>query len=295
MALSSSVSSGDAARPLSKAGGRGKTVTTASKRSPSSKRLPTSKKNSTYKKIPTPTTNPMPSRGLLENPLVFKFMRSPLWPGLLAYPTLEVFGYIVYSLLWGPGAASANTRSGLTWVFWWPLIPLAMFAAGRLWCAICPFGKLIDLVQKFAGLGRPVPPFLKRYGIWVIDATFLLTTWADHAFGIVESPRGSGYLLGLLITASLVTGGGLRAAGVVPLPLFPRRAVGQLLANLRRATPGDPGNLRYVQGPGLLQGRWGDRRLPRLRSPARNGFNGELQLLCQLHQELSQGPSPAKV
>jgi ferredoxin len=150
-------------------------------------------------------TAPTRSRDLLDNPLIFAFMRSRLWPGLIAYPTLVVFGYIIYSLLWGPGAASANAGSGLTWVFWWPLIPLAMFAAGRLWCAICPFGKLIDLVQKIAGLGRPVPPFLKRYGIWVIDATFLLITWADHAFGIVESPRGSGYLLGLLITASLVT------------------------------------------------------------------------------------------
>jgi len=146
-----------------------------------------------------------PSRGLLENRLLLALLRSRLWPAILAYPTLVVFGYIVYSLLWGPGAASANIGTGLTWVVWWPLIPLAMFATGRLWCAICPFGTLIDIVQKFAGLGRPVPTFLKRYGIWVIDATFLAITWADHAFGIVESPRGSGYLLGLLVTASVVT------------------------------------------------------------------------------------------
>ena len=145
------------------------------------------------------------SRGLLDNRFVLAFLSSRLWPAAIAYPTLVVFGFIVYSLLWGPGAASASVGSGLTWVFWWPLIPLAMFATGRLWCAICPFGKLIDLVQQFAGLGRPVPPFLKKYGIWIIDAVFLAITWADHAFGIVESPRGSGYLLGLLITASVVT------------------------------------------------------------------------------------------
>jgi polyferredoxin len=145
------------------------------------------------------------SRGLLDNRLILGFLRSGLWPGIVAYPTLVVFGYIVYALLWGPASASTNIGSGLTWIVWWPLIPLAMFAAGRLWCAVCPFGKLIDLVQGFAGLGRPVPPFLKRYGIWIIDGAFLGITWADHAFGIVESPRGSGYLLGLLITASVVT------------------------------------------------------------------------------------------
>ncbi|TAK22701.1 MAG: 4Fe-4S binding protein [Chloroflexota bacterium] len=145
------------------------------------------------------------SRGLLDNRHLLAFARSRLWPAILAYPTLVVFGYILVALLVGPGAASANLGTGLTWVLWWPLIPLAMFATGRLWCAICPFGTLIDLVQRVAGLGRPVPPFLKKYGIWIIDATFLGITWADHAFGIVESPRGSGYLLGLLVTASVVS------------------------------------------------------------------------------------------
>lgn len=145
------------------------------------------------------------SRGLLDNRLVLALARSRLWPAVVAYPTLVVFGYIIYSLLWGPAAASANLGTSLTWVLWWPLIPLAMFATGRLWCGICPFGTTIDLVQQFAGVGRPVPKFLKRYGIWIIDATFILITWADHAFGIVESPRGSGYLLGMMLTAVVLT------------------------------------------------------------------------------------------
>ena len=146
-----------------------------------------------------------PSRGLLNNRLLLGFLRSRWYPALVAYPTLVVFGYIIYSLLWGPGVASANLGTSLTWVLWWPLIPLAMFLVGRLWCGICPFGTVIDVVQKAVGLNRPVPRFLKRYGIWIIDATFLGITWADHAFGVVESPRGSGYLLGLLLAGSVVT------------------------------------------------------------------------------------------
>jgi ferredoxin len=146
------------------------------------------------------------SRGLLDNAWLVALLKSRLYPALVAYPVLVVFGYILYSLLWGPGTASANLGTSLTWVVWWPLIPLAMFAMGRFWCAVCPFGTAIDLVQRVAGLGRPVPPFLKRYGIWIIDAAFVLITWADHAFGIVESPRGSGYLLGLLVVGVVVTG-----------------------------------------------------------------------------------------
>jgi hypothetical protein len=146
-----------------------------------------------------------PSRGLLDNPLLLSFMRSRMYPAVFAYPVLVVFSYILVSLLWGPGVASANLGTGLTWLLWWPLIPLAMFAAGRFWCAVCQFGTTIDLVQKVAGLGRPVPGWLKRYGIWIIDAVFLLITWSDHAFGIVESPRGSGYLLGLIVVGAVAT------------------------------------------------------------------------------------------
>ncbi len=174
----------------------------------------------------------MASRGLLDNAAVAALLRSRLYPALVAYPVLIVFGYIIYSLLWGPGTASANLGTSLTWVLWWPLIPLAMFALGRFWCAVCPFGTTIDLVQRVAGLGRPVPPFLKRYGIWIIDAAFLLITWADHAFGIVESPRGSGYLLGLLVVGVVATG-----------VLFERRAwcrylcfLGGLSGNYSRAS-----------------------------------------------------------
>ena len=145
------------------------------------------------------------SRGLLDNRFILGFLQSRWYPAVFTYPVLVVFGYIIFSLLWGPAAASANLGTSLTWVLWWPLIPLAMFALGRFWCGICPFGTTIDLVQKVAGLGRPVPAFLKKYGIWIIDVIFLLVTWSDHVFGIVESPRGSGYLLGLLVTASVVT------------------------------------------------------------------------------------------
>jgi ferredoxin len=142
---------------------------------------------------------------LLDYKPIKAFLKSPLYPAVFAYPVLLVFAYIIYALLWGPGAASANLGTSLTWVLWWPLLPLAMFLMGRFWCAICPFGTVIDLVQRFAGLGKPVAPFLKKYGIWIIDATFIFITWSDHVFGVVESPRGSGYLLGAITVASVVT------------------------------------------------------------------------------------------
>jgi polyferredoxin len=158
---------------------------------------------------PQPTaTPPQPAAGrnLLANRAVGAVLRSRWYPGVLQIPVAAVFGLVAYQLLVGPDAAHDNAGTALMWVLWWPLIPVVFVFLGRFWCAVCPFGLISDVVQKLVGLHRPVPRFLKRYGIWIIDASFLAITWSDHVWGIVESPWGSGVLLLLLTTAVVVSG-----------------------------------------------------------------------------------------
>ena len=133
-------------------------------------------------------------------------MRSRWYPGVFQIPIAAVFGLVAYELLAGPSTPHENAGTALMWVLWWPLLPILYVLFGRFWCAVCPFAALSDFVQKLVGAHRPVPVFLKRYGIWIIDATFLAITWADHVFGIVESPWGSGILLLLLTFAVIVSG-----------------------------------------------------------------------------------------
>lgn len=146
------------------------------------------------------------SRNLLDYRPVRAVARSRWYPGVLQYAAMAVFAVVVYQLLIGPQAAHDNLGTALVWVLWWPLIPIVFVAVGRAWCTVCPFGKLSDLVQRLVGVNRPVPRFLKRYGIWIIDAQFIAITWADHVFGIVESPWGTGILLLLMTTAVVVSG-----------------------------------------------------------------------------------------
>ena len=145
---------------------------------------------------------------LLSNKIFARFIRSRWYPGIFQWPTLGVFVLIMYQLLAGPKAAHDNFGTALTWVLWWPLLPIIFLFLGRFWCTLCPFGKLNDLVQKFVGNNKPAPAFLKKYGIWLIDAMFIAITWSDHVFGIVENPFGSGILL-LLITLGVVLSGAL--------------------------------------------------------------------------------------
>lgn len=147
-------------------------------------------------------------RNLLDYGVVAAIARSRHFPAVFQWLTASVFFIIVWQLLLGPQSAHDNAGTALVWVLWWPLLPLLFIGLGRFWCAVCPFGWLSDQVQKLVGVHRRVPRFLRSYGIWVIDAVFILITWADHVFGIVASPWGSGVLL-LLITTGVIVSGAL--------------------------------------------------------------------------------------
>ena len=145
-------------------------------------------------------------RDLLKNRAVSAVMRSRWYPGVFQIPIAAVFGLIAFELLAGPADAHENAGTALMWVLWWPAIPIVFVFLGRFWCAVCPFATLSDFVQKLVGVNRPVPAFLKKYGIWIIDASFIAITWADHVWGIVASPWGSGILLLMLTFAVIVSG-----------------------------------------------------------------------------------------
>jgi polyferredoxin len=137
---------------------------------------------------------------LLDIPTIKKFIRSRWYPGIFQWAAFVVFSIIVYELVIGTVNPSKNFGTSMVWVLWWPIIPVLFIVAARFWCTVCPFGKLSDLVRKFTGSEKPTPKFLKKYGIWLIDLFFIMITWSDHVWGIVESPRGSGYLLLILVT-----------------------------------------------------------------------------------------------
>lgn len=142
----------------------------------------------------------------LKNKTFAKFIKSKWYPAIFQIPVAIIFAFIVFELVAGPAEAHDNFGTAATWVLWWPLLPILLLLFGRFWCIVCPFGYLNDIVQKFVGSKKPVPKFLQKYGIWIIDITFLMITWSDHVWGVVENPRGSGVLLLMITTAVILSG-----------------------------------------------------------------------------------------
>lgn len=143
---------------------------------------------------------------LLKNAAAGAFLKSDWYPALPQALTAWVFVIVTWQLIAGNSDARHNLGSIFTWVLWWPMLPLVFLATGRLWCAVCPFGLLSDLVQKAAGRRRPVPKVMRTYGIWFIDVMFVLLTWADHVFGIFESPLLTGAFMLTLVAGVVVSG-----------------------------------------------------------------------------------------
>lgn len=134
--------------------------------------------------------------------LLNKLLKSKYYPVVFQVITIAVFSYIISALLFGPTETGENFGSTITWILWWPLLPITLFLFGRIWCAICPFATIGDLIQTHISFKKPVPKFLKKHGLWIINISFILLIWYDLTFGLVSSARASAMFLLIIILAS---------------------------------------------------------------------------------------------
>ncbi len=130
-------------------------------------------------------------------------LKSRWYPLIFVLPAMIVFGIIIVQLFFGSAETSYNFGSVMVWIILWPILPILFLVFGRLWCSVCPMSRVSDEVQKNVGLHKKVPKFLQKYGVWVIIIAFLIITWLDTVFGLVESPTNTGYLL-LFVFAGVV-------------------------------------------------------------------------------------------
>jgi hypothetical protein len=137
--------------------------------------------------------------------MLTKILKMRGYPGALQWLSVLFFVPVVGWLLFGPPDKD-NLANLLIWLVWWPLLCIMFIVAGRIWCGVCPFSKISDGLQRWAGLRLPVPDFLKEQGLWLILIAFLLLSWLEETAGIVDSPRQTAIMLLTILTGAVAFG-----------------------------------------------------------------------------------------
>lgn len=141
-------------------------------------------------------------------------LRWQWFPGGLQALFTVVLVAVAYFSLQPTRRAETNPATAILWLLWWPLLPLTVLFAGRLWCALCPAGALGDWVQAvFSGARSMAPAWTQRLGAWSALAGMVVTGLAFLALGL----ETNGALTALFL--ALVT------VGAVALALFFRGRV----------------------------------------------------------------------
>ncbi len=132
---------------------------------------------------------------LLRSKLVWGYFQSRVYPHLVRAFTIVVFGFIYYSLFFGPRGSGENIGNILVLSVWWPSLFLLSFFSARSWCAICPIGAVSGFVQRFFSLQRKLPQILKRTELWIPAFFFVLILWVEKVARAREFPLPTGFVL----------------------------------------------------------------------------------------------------
>ena len=91
----------------------------------------------------------------------------------------------------------------ITWLVWFPILPVSALLLGRIWCGICPIAGFGNLVARVKSFNLPVPKFLKRMDFWMVVISFLLLDYLEEFLGVAEKPWATGMLLVFIIGLSV--------------------------------------------------------------------------------------------
>jgi transcriptional regulator with AAA-type ATPase domain len=92
----------------------------------------------------------------------------------------------------------------ITWLIWFPLLPISAVLLGRVWCTVCPIAGIGDLVSRIKKFNLPVPRFLKRMDFWMVVISFIFLDYVEEFLEVAHKPWATGMLLVIIIGTSVV-------------------------------------------------------------------------------------------
>jgi polyferredoxin len=172
------------------------------------------KNNSPLKIISAPETHTSlntADRGLFRFKPVRRFVRWKHFRTVFTVPTFFIFAAVVVLGFVDVQDARQNVATIYTWTLWWTLIIFSFIVLGRLWCMMCPFAAIGDLVQRVISFNKKLPGFLSN--MWAQTLGFIVLTLMFTLMAFESKP----------FTTSIVILG-ILAATVIFSVLYERRS-----------------------------------------------------------------------
>jgi DNA-binding NtrC family response regulator/pSer/pThr/pTyr-binding forkhead associated (FHA) protein len=147
---------------------------------------------------------------ILRTDKIRNILRHPLVPKIFVWANILVVIIMAGFTLYGgsrpadhPLQEFANNPGMLiTWVVWFPILPISAFLLGRVWCGMCPIAGIGELCARVKSFNLPVPKFLKRMDFWMVIVAFIFLDYIEGLFGVAEKPWATGMLLVIIIGCS---------------------------------------------------------------------------------------------
>jgi hypothetical protein len=101
---------------------------------------------------------------------------------------------------------ATNPGMLVTWLVWFPLLPVSAFLLGRVWCGVCPIAGFGDLAGRITRFNLPVPAILKRLDFWLLAIAFVFVDFVEELFGVADRPWATAvFLIVILYLAAAMT------------------------------------------------------------------------------------------
>lgn len=142
-------------------------------------------------------------RAILRHPLVPKLF---VWFNIAMVILMAGFTLFGGSRPEGHPLQSFGNNPGMlvTWLIWFPILPISAFLIGRIWCGVCPIAGIAEIASRIKKCNYPVPKILKRMDFWMVVVSFLFLDFVEEFLGVADKPWATGMLLVTIISVAAI-------------------------------------------------------------------------------------------
>jgi transcriptional regulator with AAA-type ATPase domain len=162
----------------------------------------------------SPPEKELHTRNLLRDDRIREFLRRPGLMSTLIWIDIVFVAFVTAFTVYGGtrpaghplNAFATNPGMLVTWLVWFPLLPISAFLLGRVWCGVCPIAGFGDLAARLTRFNLPVPAILKRLDFWLLAGAFIFVDYVEELFGVADRPFATAiFLIVILYLAAAMT------------------------------------------------------------------------------------------